>query len=69
MLVLHAFWDPSVGAGVWAEDSELTVTGRSEALRRARPHPLAASAEALAALLEDTTATATTVLPLSLIHI
>ncbi len=64
MLVLHAFWDPSVGAGVWAEDSELTVTSRSEALRRARPHPFAASAEALAALLEDTTATATTVLHL-----
>ena len=54
---------------MWAEDSELTVTSRSEALRRARPHPFAASAEALAALLEDTTATATTVLHLSLIHI
>jgi hypothetical protein len=42
MLVLHGFWSPSNGLCLWAEDSALAVTSRSEALRVARPHPFAA---------------------------
>ncbi|GAA5108882.1 DEAD/DEAH box helicase [Haloechinothrix salitolerans] len=48
MLVLHGFWSPERGLCVWAEDSERTVTSRSQALRSARRHPFAAPAEALA---------------------
>ncbi|MGH3516583.1 MAG: SNF2-related protein [Haloechinothrix sp.] len=48
MLVLHGFWSPPVGLCLWAEDSDLTVTSRSEAVRSARPHPFAAPADALA---------------------
>lgn len=50
MLVLHAFWTPETGAGVWAEDSEMAVTSPSQALRQSRPHPFAASAATLADL-------------------
>ena len=48
MLVLHGFWSPERGLGLWAEDSERTVTSRSQALRSARPHPFAVSVEVLA---------------------
>jgi superfamily II DNA or RNA helicase len=50
MLVLHAFWSPSRGVCLWAEDSELAVTSPSQAPRSARPHPFAAPAAALAAV-------------------
>ena len=48
MLVLHGFWSHSKGLCIWAEDSELTVTSRSEALRAARRHPFAAAADVIA---------------------
>ncbi len=48
MLVLHGFWSPEHGLCLWAEDSERTVTSRSQALRSPRPHPFAAPAEVLA---------------------
>ncbi len=54
MLVLHAIWSPDAGAEVWAEDSEPVVTSPSQALRQARPHPFAASAEVLQALVGGT---------------
>jgi SNF2 family DNA or RNA helicase len=47
MLVLHAFWSSGDGLCLWAEDSERTVKSSSQALRMARPHPFAASAEVL----------------------
>lgn len=48
MLVLHAFWSLDSGAGLWAEDSEKAVTSPTQALKVARPHPFAASAEVVA---------------------
>ena len=45
MLVLHGFWSARRGLCLWAEDSELAVKSRSQALRSARPHPFAAPAE------------------------
>lgn len=63
MMVLHAFWAPGTGAGVWAEDSDLAVTSPSQALRQARPHPFAASAQNLATLVDGTASTSTLLLP------
>lgn len=63
MLVLHAFWLPGVGAGVWAEDSDLAVTSPSQALRRARPHPFAVSGSILTTLVGGTASTGTLLLP------
>jgi len=65
VLVLHAFWVPEVGAGVWAEDSELAVTSPSQALRRARPHPFAVSASVLSGLVGGSASTSTLLLPSS----
>ena len=48
MLVLHGVWSPEDGLCLWAEDSGRNVKSRSEAIRSARPHPFAASAETLA---------------------
>jgi SNF2 family DNA or RNA helicase len=50
MLVLHGFWSPHTGLCLWAEDSELAIKSRSQALRSARPHPFAAPASTLAAI-------------------
>ncbi len=63
MLVLHAFWVPGLGPGLWAEDSDLAVTSPSEALRQARPHPFAAPAQSLASLADGTPFTAALLLP------
>jgi SNF2 family DNA or RNA helicase len=45
MRVLHGFWSSHRGLCLWAEDSSLTVKSQSQALRSARPHPFAVSAE------------------------
>lgn len=50
LLVLHAFWSLYSGLGLWGEDSEKTVTSRNEALKTARPHPFAASADVIATI-------------------
>ena len=63
MLVLHAFWSLERGPGLWAEDSEKTVTSRSEALTTSRPHPFAASASVVAALQDGDRADTTLLLP------
>ena len=47
MLVVHAFWSTSNGLCLWAEDSDLAVKCPSQALRTARPHPFAASADVI----------------------
>ncbi|MPY81064.1 MAG: ATP-dependent helicase [Actinophytocola sp.] len=63
MLVLHGFWSPEDGVRLWAEDSERTVTSRSQALRSARPHPFAAPAEVLAEIQPGKPSDATLRLP------
>ena len=63
MLVLHGFWSPERGLGLWAEDSERTVTSRSQALRSARPHPFAVSVEVLAKIHHGKPGAATLRLP------
>jgi SNF2 family DNA or RNA helicase len=50
MLVLHGFWSVSGALCLWAENSALSVTSRSDALRTARPHPFAAEADAFASI-------------------
>ena len=50
MLVLHGFWSTSNGLCLWSEDSDLTVKSPSQALRSARPHPFAATAEVIAGI-------------------
>ena len=63
MLVVHALWSPGRGVLLWAEDGERPATGRSRALRTARPHPFAAPADALAALHPGTPTQVTLLLP------
>ena len=63
MLVVHALWSPGRGVLLWAEDGERPATGRSRALRTARPHPFAAPAAALAALHPGTPTQVTLLLP------
>ncbi|MCI4674720.1 DEAD/DEAH box helicase [Candidatus Mycolicibacterium alkanivorans] len=63
MLVLHGFWSASNGLCLWAEDSTLTVTSSSDALRSARPHPFAAPADAIAAIHAGKPAAAVLLLP------
>src|SRR6266516_2900360 len=63
VLVLHGFWSPERGLGLWAEDSERTVTSRSQALRSTRPHPFAVSVEVLAKTHHGKPGTATLRLP------
>lgn len=63
MFVLHAFWAPSDGPGVWAEDSELPVTSPSQAVRTARPHPFAVPAGTLAPLIGSLAGSTTLLLP------
>ncbi|NED98574.1 DEAD/DEAH box helicase [Phytoactinopolyspora halotolerans] len=51
MFAVHGFWSSRRRAMcLWAEDSELKVTSRSQAVRRARPHPFAVPADQLADL-------------------
>jgi SNF2 family DNA or RNA helicase len=50
MLALHGFWSGTDGLCLWAEDSTLLVKSGSQAMRAARPHPFAASADVLAAI-------------------
>jgi SNF2 family DNA or RNA helicase len=67
MRVVHGFWAAGRGLCVWAERSELPVTSPSQAVRSARPHPFAATAENLAELLSGvargTVTTSTLLLP------
>ena len=63
MLVLHGFWSASNGLCLWAEDSTLTVTSPSDALRTARPHPFAAAADAIAPIHAGKPGTAVLLLP------
>ena len=62
MLVLHGFWSAD-GLSLWAEDSELSVKSASQALRAARRHPFAASAEVLAAIHAGKPGSAVVLLP------
>ncbi|MHB1235601.1 MAG: DEAD/DEAH box helicase, partial [Microbacteriaceae bacterium] len=63
MLVLHAFWSFDRGLGLWVEDSERTVTSRNEALKTARLHPFAASADVIATMQPGNLGTTTLLLP------
>lgn len=63
MLVVHALWSPGRGVLLWAEDGERPATGRSRALRTARPHPFAVPATALATLHPGTPTQVTLLLP------
>lgn len=63
MLVIHACWLPDSSAGIWAEDSEKTVTSTSQAMQRARPHPFAAGHDQLAAFIEGVPDVAELLLP------
>ena len=63
MLVLHGFWSPERGLCLWAEDSERTVTSRSQALRSARAHPFAAPADVLIGMYRGKPGDATLRLP------
>ena len=63
MVVLHDFWSPERGLCVWGEDSERAVTSRGQALRSARPHPFAASAEMLTGVCSGKPGEATLQLP------
>ncbi len=61
MLVLHGLW--SNGLSMWAEDSTLAVKSPSQALRTARPHPFAASADVIAGIHPGKPGTVTLLLP------
>jgi len=63
MLAVHAFWSRSRGLCLWAEDAGRTVKSPSQALRTARPHPFAASSDALSEIHPGKPATATLLLP------
>ena len=63
MLVVHALWSPGRGVLLWAEDGERPATGRSRALRTARPHPFAVPAQTLATLHPGTPTQVSLLLP------
>jgi len=63
MLVLHGFWSTSNGLCLWSEDSDLTVKSPSQALRSARPHPFAATADVIAGIHAGKPSTAVLLLP------
>jgi SNF2 family DNA or RNA helicase len=63
MLVLHGFWSTSNGLCLWSEDSDLTVKSPSQALRSARPHPFAATADVIAGIHAGKPGTAVLLLP------
>ncbi|MGO2618940.1 DEAD/DEAH box helicase [Glutamicibacter ardleyensis] len=50
MLVLHAFWSPDEGPGIWAEDSSAEINSPSQVTKDLRLHPFAVPAQALAEL-------------------
>lgn len=50
MLVMHGFWSMSGGLRLWAEDSDLLVKSPSQAIRSARPHPFAATADVISGI-------------------
>jgi superfamily II DNA or RNA helicase len=50
VFVVHALWSPGRGVLLWAEDGERPATGRSRAVRTARPHPFAVPAQTLGTL-------------------
>ena len=62
MQVVHGNWYDA-GLGLWAEDSALPVTSPSQALRTARPHPFAVSAESLVDAVPTEPGTAELLLP------
>lgn len=51
MIVLHALWSTGDGPMLWAENSDAKVTSSSQAVRQARPHPFASTAEQLGTVL------------------
>jgi hypothetical protein len=63
VLVVHALWSPGRGVLLWAEDGERPATGRSRALRTARPHPFAVPAQTLSTLHPGTLTQVTLLLP------
>ena len=63
MLVLHGLWSMSGGLRLWAEDSDLPVKSPSQALRAARAHPFAASADAIATMYAGKPGTCVLLLP------
>src|SRR5215211_6266765 len=63
MLVLHGFWSPSNGFGVWGEDSDRPLKSPSQALRSARPHPFAVPADVLAGMCTGKPAATALLLP------
>lgn len=50
MIAVHGYWSEA-GLALWAEDADLAVTSGSQALRTARPHPFAVSADGLSEFL------------------
>lgn len=62
MLVMHCWWSGD-SVSLWAEDSELAVRSSSQAVRTARPHPFAASAEVIGAIHDGTPGSAVLLLP------
>ncbi|WP_109471936.1 DEAD/DEAH box helicase [Ornithinimicrobium cavernae] len=63
MYAVHALWSPGRGLCLWAEDADRAVTSRSQAVRRARPHPFAVPSEELAAIHPGTPGSALLLLP------
>ncbi|MFT4286279.1 DEAD/DEAH box helicase [Nocardioides sp.] len=63
MLVLHGLLSSEGALLLWAEDADRPVTSRSQAMRSARPHPFAATADQLAAMLPGRPAEVTLRLP------
>ncbi|MHB1873513.1 MAG: SNF2 helicase-associated domain-containing protein [Streptosporangiaceae bacterium] len=63
MLVLHGFWLAEWGMCLWAEDSERRVKSPSQALRSARPHPFAVSADTLVSIYPGKSREVTLLLP------
>ncbi|TDE89477.1 DEAD/DEAH box helicase [Occultella glacieicola] len=62
MFAVHGFWSGD-GLSLWAEDSDLPTSTSSQAVRSVRPHPFAATADALTGLLPGTPTTAELQLP------
>jgi SNF2 family DNA or RNA helicase len=63
MLILHGFWSMSDGLRLWAEDSDRLVKSPSQALRSARPHPFAATADAISGIHAGKPGTSVLLLP------
>lgn len=63
MLVVHGLWLLGDGLAIWAEDAELPVKSRSQALRSTRDHPFAAAVDTLSQLFVGNAAQTTLLLP------